>query len=350
MGDSTYYKDSPKNPVAPQGSPVDHSFSPFDGKYVKNPCAELEKRRLGSPISYAEELGYVVLTRMEDILEVFKNDQVFSSENVQYPVVPICEAARSILVAEDCDPLPVLSNGKAPDHARVRMHAQSGFSSRRMKVLEPFVRNRCETLIDGMIKAGPPANFVKAVGHPLPGETIFRFIGFPEADDKKLKSWTTNRLAFTWGKTSDEEQVEIAENMLVYWRYCSAFVKQRFEEPADDFTSELLAIHKSDPQELAYKEIESVVYGLSFAGHEIVTNFLNNALINLFSNRSQWDEICKDPALIPSALNEVLRIDSPRPVGAAWPFRIRKSPIKRFRRAQRFSCRWHRPTGTGRHS
>ena len=60
-----------------------------------------------------------------------------------------------------------------------------------------------------MIAEGSPANFVKSVGFPLPGETIFRFIGFPEKDDQKLKQWTTNRLAFTWGKTSDDEQVEI---------------------------------------------------------------------------------------------------------------------------------------------
>ena len=265
MAESTYYKSRPRSATAPQGCPVDHTFSPFDEKYVKNPYAMLEKRRAGSPVFYSEELGYLVLTRMEDVAEVFRKPKIFSAENVQHPVIPICEAARNVLSVDDYDPLPVLSNGAPPNHTRVRKHAQAGFSSRRIESLEPFVRRRCETLIDTMITEGAPVNFVKSVGHPLPGETIFRFIGFSEEDDLKLMEWTTNRLAFTWGQTTDDEQVDIAGNMLAYWRYCAAFVKQRLEEPADDFTSELLAIHKSDPEALAYKEIESIVYGLSLA-------------------------------------------------------------------------------------
>ena len=312
MVDSAYYKNRPRSEIAPEGCPVNHTFSPFNENYLKDPYAELEKLRNGSPVFYSEELGYLVLTRMEDVAEVFRNPKTFSAENVQYPVVPICEAANAILAADDYNPLPVLSNGKQPVHARVRKHAQAGFSGRRIRILEPFVRQRCENLIDTMIADGAPANFVSSVGFPLPGETIFRFIGFPEEDDQKLKEWTTNRLAFTWGKTTDDEQIEIAENMLTYWRYCVDFVKRRFDDPADDFTSEMLAAHKSDPDDLALKEIESVVYGLSFAGHEIVTNLLSNGLINLLSNRDQWDKICADPGLIPKAVEDVLRIDSPQ--------------------------------------
>ncbi|MCZ6511333.1 MAG: cytochrome P450 [Alphaproteobacteria bacterium] len=312
MVDTGYYKNRPRPTSAPQGCPVDHTFSPFEENYRKDPYAELEKRRNGSPVFYSEELGYLVLTRMEDVSEVFRKPEIFSSENVQHPVTPICDAAKSILATDDYDPMPVLSNGTPPDHTRVRKHAQAGFSGRRIRILEPYVRRRCETLIDAMIAKGSPANFVKSVAHPLPGETIFRFIGFPEEDDQKLKEWTANRLAFTWGKSSDDEQVEIAENMLAYWRYCAAFVKRRLADPADDFTSELLAVHKSHPDDLAFKEIESVVYGLSFAGHEIVTNLLSNCLINLLSNRSQWEEIRDHPEMIPKAVDEVLRIDSPQ--------------------------------------
>ena len=312
MAESTYYKNRSRSATAPQGCPVDHTFSPFDEKYVKYPYAVLEKCRTGSPVFYSEKLGYLVLTRMEDVAEVFRKPQIFSAENVQHPVMPICDAAKKVLAVDDYDPLPVLSNGAPPEHTRIRKHAQAGFSSRRIEILEPFVRRRCETLIDTMITEGAPANFVRSVGHPLPGETIFRFIGFSEEDDIKLKEWTANRLTFTWGKTTDDEQVDIAGNMLAYWRYCTAFVKQRLKQPADDFTSELLAIHKSDPNALALREIESIVYGLSFAGHEIVTNLLSSGVMNLLSNRGHWEDICREPELIPRAVDEVLRIDSPQ--------------------------------------
>jgi hypothetical protein len=124
--------------------------------------------------------------------------------------------------------------------------------------------------------------------------------------------WTSNRLAFTWGKPSAEEQVEIAQNMLHYWRYCTQFVATRRGERADDLTSELLAAHDADADDLSYREVESIIYGLSFAGHEIVSNFLSNTLLALLPRRRDWQAICADAKLIPNALEEVLRFDSPQ--------------------------------------
>lgn len=312
MVDAAYHKNRPDAVPAPTGCPIDHAFSPFSEEYQADPYAELEKRRNGSPVFYAEDLGCLVLTRMEDVAEVFKNPKLFSSENVQDPVIQICDAAFAVLGAEDFDPVPVMSNCQRPDHTRIRKHTYAGFSGRRMDVLEPYIRQRCETLVDAMLESGSPAEFVSHVGYPLPGETIFRLIGFPESDDGKLKDWTGNRLAFMWGRASEDEQVEIAENLLAYWRYCVEFVEMRKENPADDFTSELLAAHDADPDDLALKEIESAIYGLSFAGHEIVTNFLSNSLVCLLSDRSQWEAVCKDPAKIENAVEEVLRHSSPQ--------------------------------------
>jgi cytochrome P450 len=181
-----------------------------------------------------------------------------------------------------------------------------------MKVLEPYIRRRSHELIDAMLDAGGPAEFVSAFGHPLPGQIIFRFLGFPESDDQQLMRWTANRLAFTWGKPSEEQQVEIAGNMVQYWRYCTEFVAARREERADDLTSELLAANEAMPEELSYREVESIVYGLSFAGHEIVSNFIANALRCLLPRRDDWKALIADPGLIPNALEEVLRFDSPQ--------------------------------------
>jgi len=100
--------------------------------------------------------------------------------------------------------------------------------------------------------------------------------------------------------------------MLAYWRYCRSVVAAKVDDPGDDFASELLAVHKADPEQLTYREVESIVYGLSFAGHEIVSHFLSNSLICLLSRRDQWNQLCADPSLIPAALEEVLRFESPQ--------------------------------------
>ena len=70
---------------------------------------------------------------------------------------------------------------------------------------------------------------------------MFRFIGFPEGDDELLKNWCSDRKAFSWGHPTDDEQAEIAEKMLAYWRYCRDFTAAKRDDPADDFASELIA-------------------------------------------------------------------------------------------------------------
>jgi cytochrome P450 len=166
-----------------------------------------------------------------------------------------------------------------------------------------------------MLAAGSPAEFVESFAFPLPGETVFRFIGFPEDDDAMIKRWCVNRRAFSWGQPTAAEQVAIAEGMLDYWRYCRDFVAQRRDERRDDFTSELLDAHDADPDPsngtgLTYREVESVVYGISFAGHDPVTALLCNTLRCLLPRRDQWDAVCADPSLAAAAVDETLRYES----------------------------------------
>ena len=307
-----YHKISIPPSAQPTGCPVDSAFSPFDPDYLNNPYPQLEQLSAERPIFFAEQLGYLVVTGMDNVMEVLKNHEVFSSENVQDPVFPVCDRAKAILSADDYNPQAVMSNSQQPEHTRIRKYTRDGFNARRMKLLEPYIRETTDTLLTQILDQGGPAEFISSFTHPLPGQVIFRFIGFPEADDEKLIYWTSNRLIFTWGKPTDEEQVEIAENMLRYWRYCRDFVASRNLQPADDLASELLAAHKENPQELTYREVESIIYGLSFAGHVIVSNFIGLTLQNLLPRRDRWEACCNDLSLIPGMLEEVLRFDSPQ--------------------------------------
>ncbi len=311
QGDA-YHKISVPPATEPSGCPIDTDFTPFDSDYLLDPYPQLEQLNANTPIFYSERLGYLVVTGMENVVEVLKNHEVFSSANVQDPVFPVCEAARDVMSAPDYNPQAVMSNCQQPDHTRIRKFTRDGFNARRMKILEPYIRATTERLIDDMLSDGSPAEFVSSLAHPLPGQVIFRFIGFPESDDEQLIFWTSNRLVFTWGHPTDSEQVDIAQNMLKYWRYCREFVALRNAQPADDLTSELLAAHKQDPDGLTYREVESIIYGLSFAGHEIVSNFISLALLNILPDRDCWRRLCSDTTLISNAMEEVLRFDSPQ--------------------------------------
>ncbi len=314
-GANAYHQAPDRLTEAPPGCPVHRRWSPLNDDYLADPYPIAARLRGDHPVFFAEEIGHVVVTRMEDIEAVFTRPDVFASTNVQDPVFPLAQAAADILAADDFDPVAVMSNRSEPDHARIRVYTRRGFSNRRLAALADYLRGRASGLLDAMVAAGPPAEYVQALAFPLPAEIVFRLLGFPAEDDAMIKSWCVNRKAFSWGKPSAEEQAEIAQAMLDYWRYCRAFVAERREQRADDFCSELLDAHDADPDPaggtgLSYREVESVVYGISFAGHDPVTALLCNTLRCLLPRRDQWDALVADPSLAANAVEETLRFES----------------------------------------
>jgi len=315
MSANTYHHAPERIAEAPTGCPVDHGWSPLSAAYLEDPYPIAARLREEHPVFYADSLGYVVVTRMEDIEEVFTHPDVYASTNVQDPIFPLAPEAAEILGADDFDPIAVMSNRPEPDHGRIRVYTRSGFGNRRLKSLENYMRSRASDLLDQMIERGSPAEYVAALAFPLPAEIVFRFIGFPPEDDAMIKSWCGNRKAFSWGQPTAEEQVRIAQGMLDYWRYCRGFVARRRDERADDFTSELLDAHDADPDPangtgISYREVESVVYGISFAGHDPVTALLCNTLRCLLPRRDQWEALVGDRSLAANAVEETLRFES----------------------------------------
>ena len=310
MSANTYHSEPVTSPAAPTSCPVHKTWSPLDDDYVTDPYPIASALRSAHPVFYAPTVGCVVVTDMADVEAAFSDHETFASTNVQDPVFPLSPEARKILSAEDFDPVAVMSNRPEPDHGRIRRYTRQGFSNRRINTLEPYVRRRAHELIDAMITRGPPAEFVASFAFPLPGETIFRFIGFPESDDETLKAWCGDRKAFSWGRPTPAQQVEIAENMLAYWRYCRDFTAHKRRHRGDDFASELIGAHEADPDDLSYREVESIIYGLSFAGHEAVTALICNTLMCLLPRRDTWTAIRENPTLIPNAIEEVLRFNS----------------------------------------
>ena len=157
------------------------------------------------------------------------------------------------------------------------------------------MRAKAEELVAAML-AKPRFDVVTDLTYPLPAYMIFTLIGFPAEDTELLKSWCGNRMAFSWGRPSVAEQIEIAGGMARYWRYCERFVADRIADPVDDFTSDHVRVHLEDPEALAVDEIVGVIYGLSFAGHETTTNLTTNAVRRLLEDREQWAAICADPS------------------------------------------------------
>jgi cytochrome P450 len=286
-------------------------FDPFSADYLADPYPVLARLRAERPVFLDEALGYYVVTRHADIEAVFRDPELFSAANAQDPVTPLYEEARSVLAGAGFRTLRTMSNADGEHHSRIRRHNQVGFSPRRLRAMEPVVRQSTSALLDAMVagRATGRADLVAALSYPLPAGIIFALLGFPAQDTDLLKSWAGNRMSFSWGRPTPDEQARIARHMLAYWQYCEAHTARRVAEPADDFTSDLARIHLADPDALSTQEISHVIYGFSFAGHETTTNLISNTVRRLLESGG-WEALVSDPSLIPAAVEEGLRFDS----------------------------------------
>jgi cytochrome P450 len=102
--------------------------------------------------------------------------------------------------------------------------------------------------------------------------------------------------------------------MAAYRKYMRDLVDIKVREPGDDLTSDLIAIHDEGPERLTLDEIASIMFSLSFAGHETTTGLIGNTVRRLLEDPSRWADIARQPELIPAAVEETLRYDPSVPV------------------------------------
>ena len=164
-------------------------------------------------------------------------------------------------------------------------------------------------MIEGFIAEGR-VGFVERFAFSLPATTVFSLIGFPEEDTERLKSLCFDRLRLTWGRPSAKEQVPIVEKMSALFAYVEDFVRGRTDDLRDDYTSDLLRIREEEEGALSLEEVTSIIYSLTFAGHETTTNLIANGLRQLLLHREQWEELREDPSLLGNAVEEMLRFDT----------------------------------------
>jgi len=282
------------------------SLDPLSAEALADPYPFLAQQRREGPVAYAESIDMWIVTRHEDVEHVFLTPEIFSASNAQAPLMALCDEAMAILKA-DFGLQPVMSNFDPPGHTRVRRRLAKAFSTKRMNMLYPIIWERCQNILDALAPRGE-ADLAKELCYPLPALTIFTMVGFPDEDADQIKEWCADKLVVNWGRPTPEDQVRAANTMVAFWKYCVSFVAKRRENPADDFTTDL--IQDEDMSEpLTDGEIASILFGLAFAGHETTTNLAANCIRNIVEDFS-WEKIRENRDLIMPAIDETLRYDS----------------------------------------
>ncbi len=243
---------------------------------------------------------------------MFRDPQTYSAAVAQAPLVPLVPEAQQILLAGGYQPQPTMVSLDEPGHARLRRPAARAFSAKRVAAMIPAIEKTTTRLLDA-VAGVPDFDLVASLAFPLPANIVFSLMGVPEQDYPQLKHWCGYRAALSWGRPAPADQVNIATNIAAYRRYLRQLVDAKAAAPGDDLTSDLLTIHQEDPGWLSLDEISSILFSLSFAGHETTTGLIGNTVRRLLEAPERWDQVAAEPGVIPEAVDEILRF---RPLGA----------------------------------
>jgi cytochrome P450 len=236
--------------------------------------------------------------------------------------VPLGPETAQILRAGGLTAQPSMVSLDPPAHTRLRAPTVRAFTPRRVAQMAPRIRAAVAQLLDA-INPATPFDLVATLTFPLPATIIFCLLGLPECDWPQLKTWCGHRASLAFGRPTPTDQVQHAEQMAAYRGYLRAFVAHQAQARDDTVTGALWAIHEEHPEALTPEEISSILFSLSFAGHETTNALIANLVRRVLEDPARWDAVVVDPTLIPGAVDETLRYD---PAVTMWR-RITTCPV-----------------------
>ncbi|EID52359.1 cytochrome P450 family protein [Saccharomonospora xinjiangensis] len=203
-----------------------------------------------------------------------------------------------------------MGNSDPPDHLRLRRLVAKVFTPRYIATLRPVIERTAAELLDS-IADHSAVDLISEYAHPLPLTVICEMLGVPSSDHDALRGWFATMAAIG---AAPADELEAAFGSLM--AYFSQLIVAKRAEPGDDLLSELTAV-RDGSDALDDTELLSMAFALVGAGHETVTNLIGNTVVTLLRSPAQLREVLDDPTLIPSAVEEVLRFESPVPSAGA---------------------------------
>jgi pimeloyl-[acyl-carrier protein] synthase len=210
-----------------------------------------------------------------------------------------------------------------PEHTRLRSLASLAFTPARCRDLEPRIRQLVDELID-KIAAKDEMDFVSAFAMPLPAIVIAELLGVPPDDRDAFHQWSELIIRGTdeLRTEADAKKGEKAGMALII--YFAKLIARRRQQPQDDLISALVLARDAQDR-LTENELLALCMGLLVAGHTTTANLLANGLWTLLRHPEQLNLLKKNPDLLPTAIEEMLRYESP--VQRAT-FRLSKEPME----------------------
>ena len=188
-----------------------------------------------------------------------------------------------------------------PGHTRLRKLVASAFTVRRVEALRPRVAAIVSELIGAFTARPRPADLMTSFSLPLPVRVICELLGVPAGDMAKFRGWSAV-LVTDWKQDSDEILTALAG----LYEYFAELITARRAQPRDDLLSALIAARDSGDR-LSEEELTNLTCTILVAGYETTAHSISLALLALLDHPAELARLRADPALIPGAVEEIVR-------------------------------------------
>jgi cytochrome P450 len=255
-----------------------------------------------APVQWNDVLGAWTLARYADVVASL-TDPRFSADRTKEGRADLPtedQAAKSMLVS---DP---------PDHTRLRALVQKAFTPRMVEQLRPRIMAIVGELLERMAQhaAAGPIDLISELAYPLPVVVIAELLGVPAEDRVKFQEWSAVEAASLDPLVAPELANRLVEAREALHTYLRGIIAERRRQPRSDLISALVAVEERGDV-LSEPELVIMCTLLLIAGHETTVNLIGNGMLALLRHPDQLAELRANPGLITSALEELLRYDSP---------------------------------------
>ena len=292
----------------PDQKSIAHNFdlAKLPSDYVANPYPYFATLRQHAPVHRMPDGSYF-LTRYDDLVSVYRNPKVWSSDKkIEFkPAMgdsALYEHHTTSLVFRD-----------PPDHTRLRKLFQAAFTPRAIANLEP----RIEKLVDGYLDKAEDngqLDLVEDFAFMLPVEVVCDMLGAPSSERNSIRDWSQAILGGLEPVLTDGAREKGSEAVDHFKSFLRDLIRQRRANPTSGESGEVLSAlieAEEDGEKLTELELLHQCIFLLNAGHETTTNMLANGIHELLTNEEQLSKLHQNPALVESCIEEVLRFDSP---------------------------------------
>ncbi|WP_197375110.1 cytochrome P450 [Mycolicibacterium baixiangningiae] len=277
-------------------------FDPYDVELNADPYPMFKRLRDEAPLYYNAHHDFYAVSRYEDVCKTLVDHETFSS--ARGAIVELIKANIEIppgtVIFED-----------PPIHDVHRKLLARMFTPRKINALEPKIREFCAQSLDPLVDAGR-FDFITDFGAQMPMKVISSLLGIPEDDQEMIRDYGNAQLRTEAGKP-----MSAAEQGMVTGEVFEAYIDWRQDNPSDDIMTELLNVEFTDEtgtvRRLRREELLVYLNVVAGAGNETTTRLIGWAAKVLAEHPDQRRELVENPALIPLAVEELLRFEPPAP-------------------------------------